>query len=214
MNLLHDLKDINSFANILLNLYSNKIEREEAKNKKINSIINKNEKYEILFKKYQKAWNNVKEYATRYECRPEMKILEISNKSPLSNFLLDNGELYHGMYLASIYDMFIEWQNNILDKIKNNNAFSGLLNPYINLLSRKIYIQKAQENEIMSLSSKDYKKIDDNILLKNTYRNCFEKNKDNEILKINYLNYDSYNYDFDEMEIELGKLLLIGKKFL
>ena len=148
LNLLQYLIDINNFVNLLLNKYSYKITREEAKKIKINSIIKENKKNKELFEKYKKAWDNIKRYATRYECRNEMPVLNISINTPLSYFLVDNGELYHGMYLAAIYVTFIEWQNSILDNIINNNAQNGLLNSYINLLSRKVYIQEAQENEI------------------------------------------------------------------
>ena len=137
-----------------------------------------------------------------------MPVLDISINTPLSYFLVDNGELYHGMYLAAIYDTFIEWQNSILDNIINSNKQNGLLNSYTNLLSRKVYIQEAKENEIISLKRFNNNDIIDEILLKNIYRNCFENNI------VNYLNYDNNKFDFDEMEIELGKLLLFGKKNL
>ena len=212
LNLLQNLMDINNFVNILLNKYSFKISREDAKKIKISSIINENNKNKKLFEKYKKAWDNIKNYAIRYECRMEMPVLEISDKSPLCDFLVDNGELYHGMYLAAIYDMFIEWQNGILNNIINNNSQNGLLNSYINLLSRKVYIQEANENEILSLKEFNNNQIIDDILLKNIYRNCFERNKDNNHLTIDYSNYDKNKYDFDEMEVELGKLLLFGKK--
>ena len=125
-------------------------------------------------------------------------------------FLIVNGDLYYGMYIAAMYEVFIEWQNSILNKIINYNAQNGLLNSYISLISRKVYIQDAQENEIISIGQKE-DKIIENILLKIIYRNCFEK-IDNKI-KIDYLNYDNNKYDFDEMEIELGKLLLLDKKY-
>ena len=64
----------------------------------------------------------------------------INEESPLSQFLLDNGELYHGMYLAAAYDMFIEWQNSILGNIINLNSQNGLLKSYIHLLKRKVYV--------------------------------------------------------------------------
>ena len=142
-----------------------------------------------------------------------MPVLEISKNSPLSDFLVDNGELYHGMYISAIYDKFIEWQNSILNNIINNNSQNGLLNTYLNLFSRKVYIQEAQENEVLSSKKYNNDQICENILLKNIYRNCFERKKDSNHFKINYSNYDKNKYDFNEMEIELGKILLLDKKF-
>ena len=124
--LLQNLQNINNFSNILLNQYSYKITRDEAKQIKIDKIL-KNKKMEDLFVKYVDSWNNIKQYATKYECRNEMEILNINKNSPLSQFLLDNGELYNGMYLAAAYDMFIDWQNSILNEIINVNSQNGLL---------------------------------------------------------------------------------------
>ena len=208
--LLENLQNINNFSNILLKKYSYEITREEAKNIKINEALTSS-KMEELFNKYTSSWNNINQYATKYECRNEMKVLNIDRKSPLSEFLLDKGELYHGMYLAAAYDMFIEWQNSILDNIINLNSQNGLLKPYIHLLKRKIYVQEASQNDILSITRKDKTQLIEEIFFKYIYRNCFEKNKLGQ-LEVDYFNYDSFTFDFNKMEIELGKILLIGKK--
>ena len=75
------------------------------------------------------------------------------------------------MYIAAIYDIFIGWQNGILNYITNSNSQNGLLNPYLDLLSRKIYIQEANINEIISLGQfNDIQNIED-IINKNIFRN-------------------------------------------
>ena len=166
---------------------------------------------EDLFEKYKNAWDNIKDYATKYECRNEMQVLNINKDSSLSQFLLDNGELYHGMYLAAAYDMFIEWQNSILNNIINLNSQNGLLKSYTSLLKRKIYVQEANDNDILSIGKYKENKFMEHLLFKYIYRNCFDIDKFG-ILKMDYFNYDNYTYDFDKMEIELGKILLVGKK--
>ena len=55
------------------------------------------------------------------------------------------------------------------------------------------------------------KKLIEEILFKYIYRNCFGKNKLGN-LEVDYLNYDNYTFDFDKMEMELGKILLISNK--
>ena len=208
--LLQNLQNINNFSNILLNQYSYKITRDEAKQIKIDKIL-KNKKMEDLFVKYVDSWNNIKQYATKYECRNEMEILNINKNSPLSQFLLDNGELYNGMYLAAAYDMFIDWQNSILNEIINVNSQNGLLKSYINLLSRKVLIQEANDNDIISIGKYSSNQILYEFLFKYIYKNCFEKDKEGR-LKVDYFNYDGFIYDFDKMEIELGKIFIFGKK--
>ena len=210
IKLLQNLQNINNFSNFLLKKYSYEITREKAKSLKIKEVLN-NKKLENLFEKYSKSWDNIKSYATKYECRNEMEILNINKDSYLSEFLLDNGELYHGMYLAAAYDMFIEWQNSIISNIINVNSQNGLLKSYIQLLKRKVYVQEANENDILSISKFIDNKVIDDIIFKYVYRNCFEKDKNGK-LEIDYYNYDSFSFDFEKMEIELGKILLIGKK--
>ena len=210
MKLLENLKNINNFSNLLLKKYSYELTREKAKEIKIGNILNNN-KMEDLFEKYKNSWDNIKDYAIKYECRNEMEVLNINKDSPLSQFLLDNGELYHGMYLAAAYDMFIEWQNSILNNIINLNSQNGLLKSYTSLLKRKIYVQEANDNDILSIGKYKNNKFMEQLLFKYIYRNCFETDKFG-ILKIDYFNYDNYTYDFDKMEIELGKILLVGKK--
>ena len=203
--LLQNLENINNFSNLLLKQYSNEITREKAKKIKIGKVL-QNNKMEVLFDKYNYSWDKIKNYATKYECRNEMEVLSLTKESSLSLFLLDNGELYHGMYLAAAYDMFIEWQNSIIKDIINLNAQSGLLKSYISLLQRKVYIQEANDIDILSIAQFNENNNLEEVLLKYVYRNCFEKNQ------IDYYNYDNYFYDFNKMEIELGKILLIGKK--
>ena len=208
--LLQNLQNINNFSNILLKQYSYKLTREEAKKIKIGKVL-KNQKMENLFEKYVDSWNNIKQYAIKYECRNEMEVLNINKDSPLSQFLLDNGELYFGMYLAAAYDMFIDWQNSIINEIINVNSQNGLLKSYINILSRKVFVQEANDNDIISIGKYKENQIFYKVLNKYIYRNCFEKDKEGK-LNIDYFNYDGYIYDFDKMEIELGKLFLFGKK--
>ena len=68
-------------------------------------------------------------------------IKEIKINSPLSFFLVDDGDIDGGMVLSSIYELFIEWQNKFIETIISNNKFNGILNSSCSQLSMEIKVQ-------------------------------------------------------------------------
>lgn len=80
------------------------------------------------------------------------------------------------------------------------------MNYYINNIRRIIPIQNAKAGQILLIDSKfekyNYKDLMD-VIYSFSYRDIF--NKDN---TINYTNYNSFVYDFDAIEEELGKIIL------
>ena len=121
-------------------------------------------------------------------------------------FLVDDGEKGGGMFLASLYENMIYWQNYFLNTIIENNQKSGPLNKYISQLEEEIDIQEASPEEILNIDESTYEYFK-NLILKYSMRNIIETND-----KINYKNYNDIIYDFDYIEQELGKLILTGKK--
>ena len=158
---LKNLININKFANLLLNIYSYKIRRDDAKVRKLSdelSFINYNEIYNssindnsIFINKYInpfiQSWNQIKVKLFKYNgtiIRDKTKgdkSLEISINNPLSNFLVDDGDKSEGLFLASAYESMIEWQNQFIDEIISKNSTSGILNSYIYQLEKEISIQ-------------------------------------------------------------------------
>ena len=203
------LPAFNEFTNYMVDKYSFKISREDAKKKDlINEDIAKDDDFKKIFKGFINSWNNIKSEAKKYKCRPEMPVKDLEIKEKLIYFLNDNGELYNGMYLASACQNFIEWQNTFLQPIADANAFNGILHHYAENIRRKIPIQEAKNNQIVLLQERFMKsKYEDfnDVIYSFSERNIFGENG-----KINYSDYNTFVYDYASMEEELGKIVLPG----
>jgi len=226
---LKNLNNINKFANLLLNIYSYKISRDDAKIRKLSEelsfiISNYNEMYNssindniIFINKYInpfiQSWNQLKDKLFKYKGRiindkaKGDKPLEININNALSNFLVDDGEKSGGLFLASAYESMIEWQNQFIDEIISKNTTSGILNSYIYQLEKEISIQDATQDEIVNINDNTYE-ILNNLILSSSMRNIFDDKND----KINYRNYNDIIYNYDLIEEELGKIILPGLK--
>jgi hypothetical protein len=214
LSLLKNIKNINPFINYMNNYYSYKITREEGKKKLIKDelkIINKdNNNIYDLFKKFQKSWKNISKEAIKYKCRPEMPPKVIKNEDTISFILNDDGELGNGMYIASAYQNFIDWQNQFLNGIINNIKNESPLYYLIEKINKPIISQEAQSNEIANLyfnnKTSPYSNLED-IINSFCSKDCFTKDG-----KINYSNYKQIKFNFDIIEEELGKIILPGKR--
>ena len=225
------LLQINKLENILLNIYSYKISRDESKAKVFNDEIpyiikiynemnskklNNDKEFEKEYiNPFIKGWNEIKNKSTQYKCRilrdlgKGEKPFEINNFNCLSDFLVDDGDKESGMFLAAAYQYFIESQNNFINEIIEKNNFKGILNSYVSQLKQTINIQDVSKNEILILDGNLYKYFNE-LIITNSMRNIFTDNKN----EINYKNYNDIIFDFDSIEEELGKKLLPGlKKF-
>jgi hypothetical protein len=194
----------------MVDIYSFRISREEAKNRNLsNEEISKTKEFDKKFNNFIKAWNEIKSEAKKYRCRGEMPIKNLSKDDKLIFFLNDNTELYYGMYLSSACQNFIEWQNTFLQPIVNaNTKFDGILNNYVNAINRKIPVQEAKHDQIVLYEERfrqtKYYNLND-VIYSFSERNIFNENG-----TINYCNYNSFKYDYDSIEEELGKIILPG----
>ena len=206
--LLPNLIDINPFINYMINQYSYKITRDKAKQLIIGKelkLINK-ESVNKLYERFIKGWNNIKDKATKYKCRPDMPPKEIYDNDQLAYVLNDDGELYFGMYIAAAYQNFIEWQNTFLNSIKNNITQNGILYYFTEQISKEIPVQSATSSEIISLNL-DYSSSFEEILYSFSNRNCFGFDG-----KVNYNNYKQIIFNIEGIEEEIGKIILSGKR--
>ena len=223
------LNNINKFANLLLNIYSYKISRDDAKKRKLSdelpSIMNRyNEIYNssindknVFTNKYVnpfiQSWNQIKDKLFKFNGRiirdktTGDSPLEININNPLSNFFVDDGDKSGGLFLASAYENMIEWQNQFIDEIISKNNISGILNSYIYQLEKEINIQDATQDEIVNINENTYDMLYD-LILSSSMRNIFDDKND----KINYRNYNDIKYNYDLIEEELGKIILPGLK--
>ena len=218
------LFNINKLSNLLLNIYSYKISREDAKkyqfSKELANILDSYNEINIekiteeeFIKEYVdpfiESWNKIKNDCVQYKCRvlrdfkKGEKPLVMDIEKTINYFLVDDGDKEGGMFLSSAYEHFINWQNAFIDQIISNNNMSGILNSYVPRLEQEIYIQDAIEDEIIVIDHNTYKYFYDLISF-SSMRNIFS-NSDN---KINYNNYNDIIYNYDYIEEELGKKIL------
>jgi len=184
----------------MIDHYSNKITREEAKKKILNdSLLN-----EIgnKFNKFKSAVEEIKGDISFYKSLKKIKYKEIKKDDPIIYFFNDDSELDYGIYITAAYQKFISWQNEFLQSIIPSIGEDSNLYFYLNNLKKKIFVQDAIDENILSL---------DNINLENIIRKYSRRDIFKEDGTINYINYNSFIYDFDSIEKELAKLILPGK---
>ena len=222
---LQNLSKINPFINSMLDYYSYKIKREDAKKVKIKDELRKidNQSINKEFIDFKEGWQNFteflkekqktkkkEEYLLKYRCRPEIKIKQITEESELAYVLNDDGEYDFGMNIAASYQLFTEWQNLVLGNIINSNSQNGVLKYFIDQISKEILTQNATSNEIISFNLNNENSMFNSfeeIITAFSKRNCY--NNDG---TINYSNYKNIQYDFDLIEETIGKIILPGKK--
>ena len=206
------LPAFNEFTNYMVNYYSFKISRKEARTiSLVNEEIIKEKEFNKKYKNFIEAWDNIKSEAIIYKCRELKKIKEgFSKNDKIINFLNDDDELDSGMYLASACQNFIKWQNEFLQPIIEANLNNGILHKYVSDISKKIPIQEAKPEQILLIEEK-FKKNGKNFVDFNDVIYAFsQRNIFGDDGKINYLNYNNFEYDYDKIEEILGKIILPG----
>ena len=222
-----NLLNINNLVNLLLNIYSFKISREDAKKKifkdeltyindlynEINSIkLDKDQFIKTYVEPFIKSWDSIKKTSIQYKCRVLRELekgekpLEMSMDNALYYYLVDDGDKEGGMFLAAAYQNFIIWQNNFINEVISKNDIKGILNPYVSKLEQEILVQDATKDEIIDINDKVYKTFNE-LISTHSMRNIFDKNG-----KIDYRKYNEIKYDLDSIEEEMGKLILPGLK--
>ena len=173
-----------------------------------NGNINNKDFEDNYINVFLNSWKNIKHKAIQYKCKDLEKAKDLTKYSELAYFLVDDGEIGYGMYLASAYEQMIQWQNKFIDYIIVNNSMNGILNSYISLLEQEVDIQDATNDEILKIDESIYKSLDE-LIYSCSMRNIFSNEG-----KINYKNYNDIIYIYDYIESELGKKILPGiKKF-
>ena len=143
--------------------YSYRISRADAKDK----VLSQTEEFsEDKFKSFKKSWDNIYQYAIKYKCRDEMEPKKLESKDKLIYFLNDCNEFGNGMYIAAACQNFISWQNEFLQSILDSSAdFYGNLHYYVENMKKKIPVQEAIPNQILSFDdcfkNSDYEDFDD-----------------------------------------------------
>ena len=204
------LPAFNEFTNYMVDNYSFRISRDDAKKRVLKTEPIYNDKvFKNKFNNFIDAWKEIKSEAKKYKCRPDMDPIDLNSEKKLIYFLNDDGELGYGMYIASACQNFITWQNGFLQPIIDNIAQNGILHYFVKNMERKIPVQNAKINQTLLIedcfNNSIYKNFED-IISTFCRRDIFKDNGE-----INYFNYNSFVYDFSSIEEELGRLLLPGK---
>ena len=223
------LNNLNKLSNMLLNIYSFNISREDAKKiifkDKLNNLLEKYKKIypntvinkEIFEKEYIqpffKSWDMIKKECTVYKCRDlrandKKTYLDVDVNLPLNYFLVDDGEINGGIFLASAYQHLIEWQNSFLNEIISKNNKNGILHSYISHLEEQTSVQEATKDEIINIDDQTFKSLEV-LISKSSISNTFSKDKNNNII---FKNDNDIIYNFEYIEEELGKIILHGLK--
>ena len=196
------LFEFNELSNFLIDNYSLKISREAAKD----TIYGISREEEDILKqkkeKFKTIINQLNEDNLYYKDYKKLKKREYIADDKLIYFLIDNYETNFGMYIAAAYESFINWQNGFLELIADSITQKGKSNFYSNNILNKIPVQNAKQKHILSLN--DINLV--NIIIQYSKRDIFSDNG-----TIDYLKYNFFNYDFDLIENELGKVILSGK---
>ena len=199
---------INPFVTYMLDKYSNKISREEAKKIKIKEELEKNEDMKKLFSNFKKGWENIYNDLSNYDCHGQLPPKNINENDCLAYCLNDNLEDDYGKYIATAYKDIITYQNSFLKPLIENNSNNEYLYPYSNQIKKEIIVQRASEKEVVSLKIKnDIFESFENLIYCFSFRNCFKENGD-----IYYLNYKEIKFDFFSIEVELSKIILPEKR--
>ena len=199
---------INPFVKYTIDKYSNKISREDAKKKIIKNELDQDNEMKELFNNFTKGWNNIYKKLSNYDCHGKLPEKNISEMDCLAFCLNDNLEDNYGKYIATAYKDFITYQNNFLKPLIENNGNNEYLYPYSLVIKKEIIVQRATQKELVSLDiSNDIYNSFEDLIYAFSYRNCFKENGD-----VYYLNYKENIFDFQNIEIELSRLLLPEKR--
>ena len=111
------------------------------------------------------------------------------------------------MYIAAAYYKFTEYQNSFLNAILLNIEKSEL-KYFKKQINNLIVPQNATNLEVVNLNiSNELVNSFYELISFYSYRNCFDKNG-----KIIYNNYRDIKYEIQKIELELGRILLPGKR--
>ena len=214
---IQNLPLINPFSLYMINRHSYNLTRKEANNKSINDDLIKipNNKIMKMFENFKKGYDKLLSLIKSSDliCHANRQNNGIRKKNILltdeiAYCLNDLGE-EKGMILATFYHELIKIQNNFLNSIQQF-IHGGELKYICQNINKEIFIQNAIPSEIIDLKNihSDIFNSFEELISIYSIRNCFNI----EMNDINYNNYSRIEYDFEKINIEMGKILLLNKK--
>ena len=214
LSVLKHVEKYNEFCNFMIDNYSFKITREEAKKEKLNDqqiikkITEKQQKNNLVSGFFE-AWKDIGPKAIQYKSNKKMEPKSLTEEDTLVFFLNDINESGFGMYIAAGYEYLIKLQNEFINFIIEHGQDKPYLKFYFENMKNKIPVYEANNNQILLIyhiyKISEYKFFTDLV-------NTFTKRKIyNQEGKIDYLHYNEFEFDFQAIEEELSRLILTGK---
>ena len=201
------LNDYNNFVNSMINYYSGKISRKEAKEEgKCLDLedMYKNNEFNIKekFKEFKTIYNEILSPYLKKSINSDKFLENFKGNERLAYFLMDDIDKEYGIFIAKGLQLFIQWQNSFLKPIINayKSKKNNLLSCYVSQIEKTVNVQNANSLQILQIEKCLYK----------TYFYNFEElcslycERNNE-------NINEFNYNFEKIEEELGKSLLPNK---
>ena len=214
IKLLEEIPKINKLSNFLLEKCSLQYSRKSANDLRLKSEFNYEEIKQDV-NDFITSWNKIRPIVDSYGCKSfknnsQKYFTEISTNSPLAYFLVDEGDFGYGMVLAAMYKNLIDIQNTFLNQIINSK--SEILACFNEQLNQEIMIQDVKKSEIIDLNKINDEVLND-IIVKNSIPDIFGE-LNTEEKQLNYGNICIYEHNYENIERELGSILLPGlRKF-
>ena len=201
------LNDYNNFINLMINYYTGRISRKEAKdegkNLNLEDIYKKDEfNFQDKFDKFKSIWNNILSKYLKNNNTSDKFLENFEGNERLAYFLIDDNDKDYGIFIAKGLQLFIQWQNSFLKpiinayKLKKNN----LLNCYVRQIEKNVDVQNTNDLQILQIE-----KCFDKTYFINFEDLCsiYCERKSDDI--------NDFIYDFEKIEEELGKSILPNK---
>ena len=210
---LQTFSQINNFVNYTIENYSNQISRKQAQCMMIREELDDKKIPMNLFTDFLKAFNSgLYKIADKYQnhyLKNDIYFRKLFKEYIFSDFLIDDGNLGYGMQIAAVYEKYISFQNNFLNKIiENTPSDNKKLNYIIEGISESINPQKANKFNVISFDiiTENYESFLEMILFY-SYKDSFDDQ-----YNFDFSKKDKIKYDFEEIEEQLEHLLLPRKK--
>ena len=201
------LIDYNNFINLMINYYSGRISRKDAKDDEkclnLENIYKNNEfDFHNKFDKFKSIYNNILSKYLKQNNTSDKFLEKFEGNERLAYFLMDDNDKDYGIFIARGLQLFIRWQNSFLKPIINSYKLkkNNLLNCYVSQMEKTVNVQNVNNLQILQIE-----KCFDRTYFINFEELCsiYCERNDN--------NLNDFNYNFEKIEEELGKSLLPNK---
>jgi len=202
------LNKLNPFVNEMINRFSYKISRKEARkpNYTLHSLFERLlsfEREELIekFKTFKEGWEEIKQNASNIYSREEISnIPKFKKRDAIAYFLNDDTEDGFGIYIAKVYQYLCKIQNDFLNIVENAIQKNIKLFYLKNNFKNEIIVQTAKPFQVIDIDDEKFGEFSN--FEEMIFQNCY----------VNSLNYKEIEFNFDSIEKALSSIIIQGKK--